>query len=357
MKDTLLTLSILALACACTGVPAPRPSAQDLADGTVADGSLEVRRELETPAPAAPLILEKSAFEAAGEVSLPEVTPGEYEGLHNVFQLSETIISGGEPQGAAALEQLSAWGVRTILSVDGKAPDAQTAASLGMRYVHVPIQYSGINADEVAKLAKTFRELEAPFYVHCFHGRHRGPAAAALGRIVLDGVPRGQAIAEMRQWCATSSKYEGLYADVATAPVPSAAATERNPFAFDSEYRFEGLRAAMIPLPRHWDRVVDAAQRDWALDPDHPDLVPAREAAEVLQILNACAELPETETYADDFRVWLEQAREGAAQLVTALSAEVSAAADERDWRVEAAVAVEQVKQSCTACHATYRNH
>ena len=70
---------------------------------------------------------------------------------------------------------------------------------------------------------KTFRELDGPFYVHCFHGKHRGPAAAAaLGRIAVDGVPREQAIAEMRQWCGTSEKYEGLYRTIAEVLRPDA---------------------------------------------------------------------------------------------------------------------------------------
>lgn len=341
MKQGILTLVLLGPLVACH-VPA--------------ESGVEVRREVATAEAAAPLVLEGTAFEAAARMRLPEVAPGEYEGLHNVFQLSDGIISGGEPQGAKGLEQLSAWGVRTILSVDGKAPEVALAASLGMRYVHVPIQYSGISDDQVARISKTFRELEGPFYVHCFHGRHRGPAAAALGRIVLDGVSRAQAIAEMRQWCSTSSKYEGLYSAVATARVPTLEATRLNGFDFDAVHRFRGLRAAMIPMPRHWDRVLAAAQRGWAVDVDHPDLVPAREAAEVRQIFEACLELPATEAYADDFRVWLERARGGSHRLVGALESGATAAPGDEAWRLEAAAAVQQVQQSCTSCHAIYRD-
>ena len=38
-------------------------------------------------------------------------------------------------------------GVKTILSVDGKIPDAEEAAKYGIRYVHVPIRYGGITND------------------------------------------------------------------------------------------------------------------------------------------------------------------------------------------------------------------
>ena len=342
MIQRISTLVILGLAVACAGAPESTPEA-----------SPEVRREVAS----APLALSGSAYDAAGQVDLPKVAAGEYEGLHNVFQLSDSIISGGEPEDEVALEQLSAWGVRTILSVDGKEPDRAEAERLGMRYVHVPIQYSGITSDEVTRISKAFRELEGPFYVHCFHGRHRGPAAAALGRIVIDGVEREQAIAEMRQWCATSSKYEGLYAAVATTPVPSAGATERLEFDFDAINSFDGIRAAMIPMPRHWDQVKAAADREWALDPEHPDLVPVREVLQVRQILDACAELPETQTYADDFREFLDQGRTGAADLIEALEAGAAGQLPDEVWRQRAALAVGQVQASCTDCHASYRDH
>jgi len=317
----------------------------------------EPRQAYAGPEPAAPLVLEGSAYETAGRLELPAVAPGNYEGLHNVFQLSDAIVSGGEPQDEAALEQLAAWGVRTILSVDGKAPDAETAAALGLRYVHVPIQYSGITDDEVTKLAKTFRELEGPFYVHCFHGKHRGPAAAAVGRIVVDGVSREQAMAEMRQWCSTSPKYEGLYAAVATIPMPSAARTAASDFDFEPAHTFVGLRAAMIPLPRHWDQLTAAAARGWTLDPDHPDIVPAREAEQVREILDACAELPAVRTHPDDFHGWLDDARHGAGDLALALAAGTAEASPDAAWREAAASAFQQVSRSCSSCHDEYRNH
>jgi protein tyrosine/serine phosphatase len=200
--------------------------------------------------PPAPLAYEGSAYDAAARVELPAPRPLDMPGLHNVFALGDNIRSGAEPADRGALEELAAWGVKTILSVDGKAPDAETAAELGMRYVHVPIQYDGIDEEELLAIAKTFREQEAPFYVHCFHGRHRGPAAAAIGRVVLDGVPRELALAEMRQWCATSKKYEGLYATVAAAEMPTARETEGFAFDFPAAHRFEGMRAVMIELAR-----------------------------------------------------------------------------------------------------------
>jgi protein tyrosine phosphatase (PTP) superfamily phosphohydrolase (DUF442 family) len=334
---TLLFLALFPLAC--TTEPAPRSSLG------------EVRGEVSPP-----LALEGSAYEAAARVSLPEIPPGEYAGLHNVFALSDSIISGDEPADRGALERIASWGVKTILSVDGKAPDADTAEQLGMRYVHVPIQYKGIERDELLKIAKTFRELEGPFYVHCFHGKHRGPAAAAMGRVVVDGVPRDRAIAEMRQWCATSSKYEGLYDAVARADIPTPAETAAFDYGFDPEHSFEGLRAGMVLMARAFDGVKLADKSDWLVDPDHPDIDPLQQATQLSQLFELVAHQDQMASWQDDYRDWMEQGRAGAEQLVGALSNSSQDRVSEESWRLAAEDAYALVAESCASCHSTYRN-
>jgi len=305
---------------------------------------------------APPLPLTSSAFEAAANASLPQVAPGEYPGLHNVFQLSERIISGSEPHGEEALAALAEMGVKTILSVDGKVPDAATAAHFGMRYVHVPIQYKGLTEDEVAKIAKTFRETEGPFYVHCFHGQHRGPAAAAIGRIAVDGVDRERAIAEMRQWCGTASKYEGLYKAVATISVPTAAETEQYAFDFTAAHRFSGTRDAMVSLARHWDNVKLLQKHGFQVDPEHPDLDPLQEVTQVHQLYAACNELGDTATYADDYRQWMQAGFDASAQLVRFLSDCSHGTTSRAAVAAELEAAYKAVGKSCTDCHKVYRD-
>jgi protein tyrosine phosphatase (PTP) superfamily phosphohydrolase (DUF442 family) len=319
----------------------------------------EPRHSVSSPAgprPSAPLALEGSAYEAAGRLALPEASPTETPGLHNVYELSDDIISGAEPEGPEALATIASWGVKTILSVDGKVPDAETAAALGMRYVHVPIQYSGIDRDELLRIAKTFRELEGPFYVHCYHGKHRGPAAAAVGRVVLDGVPRDRAIAEMRQWCATASKYEGLYATVAQADLPTSEESAAYDFDFSPAHSFGGLRAGMTELARKWDLVKAAKARGWEVDPEHPDVEPLQEVTQLHQLFEAMAALDEVRAYPDDFRAWLDEGRGGSEALVRALTESSMDDAHEVQWRAAADTAHARVSNSCADCHAVYRD-
>jgi len=305
-----------------------------------------------------PIQLGGSAFDAANSLQLADVEPQDLPGLHHVYRLSEQIISGAEPQGEAAFAQLEAMGVRTVLSVDGKIPNRELAATHGLRYVHLPIQYSGITGDELMKLSKTFRELEGPFYVHCFHGKHRGPAAAAIGRVVRDGAPRDQAIAEMRQWCSTSSKYEGLYKVVATAQMPSPESTNALEYDFSPAHTFTGVRGGMIGIARKWDLVKEARERNWQDDPQHPDVSALQEATQLHQIYADLCRLDELNEKPSDFRDWMHQGRDASARLVRALSDcnQQPEAEGVASWHAEALAASKLIGDSCSSCHAEYRN-
>lgn len=305
--------------------------------------------ESTTPAQEAPPPLKgvTNAYQAAGEPALAKTAPEDSPGLHNVYRLSDRIISGSEPHGEEAFQRLEAMGVRTILSVDGKVPDKAAAARHGMRYVHVPIQYSGISEDELARIAKTFRETEGPFFVHCFHGKHRGPAAAAVGRLVLDGAPREQALAEMRQWCGTSWKYEGLYQTVASGEMPSSAASARYAWDFPAAHPLGGFRQAMVEIARHWDNLVALQKGDWKVDPKHPDIDPRNEADKLAGLYHRANGLDEVKKAPEDFRDWMQTSVEASMKLMQAL---------EQDESAKASKALRVLKQSCGSCHASYRN-
>lgn len=296
-----------------------------------------------------PLQLSGSAYEAALQVTLPAVPPADLPGLDHVYHLSEQIISGAEPADAEALAQLAEWGVRTVVSVDGKAPDVAGAEALGLRYVHIPIQYAGISENEILQFAKTFRELEPPFYVHCFHGKHRGPAAAAIGRVVLDGLERERAIAEMRQWASTSGKYEGLYAAVAAAELPTPAATAEFAFDFPSRKAFGGLRAAMVAMTRTWDHLEWFQDNGWERLPEHPDLALIREAEQLVEQFDAASLDVSAAAWTEGFHALLGDGRQAARNLARALQQ------TPRDLR-SAEIAMETLDVSCRECHRGYRN-
>jgi len=297
-----------------------------------------------------------AAYEIAGAVELADQLPDDSPDLHNVYKLSESIISGGEPHGEDALKKIADMGVKTVLSVDGKVPDQETAAKYGLRYVHVPIQYSGIDVPARLSIAKTFRELEGPFYVHCFHGKHRGPAAAALGRVVLDGATREQAIAEMRQWCGTSAKYAGLYETIARAPLPTAVDTAAIQWQFPAAHEFKGIRHAMIGISRIHDHLKALNGRKWEVDPNHPDLNAANETDQLIGIFKIAKATAESEHKPEDYRGWMKASVEASEALLQTLQ-EVPTDGGRDQWVESAEAGFDAINDLCNSCHQVYRNN
>jgi len=294
---------------------------------------------------------DQTAYHRALRVPLPAQEGEDGFGLLNVHRLSEDIISGSEPEGEAGFRRMAALGVKTVLSVDGKAPDVSTAGRFGMRYVHVPIQYRGITESELLRISKTFLELEGPFYVHCFHGRHRGPAAAAVGRVLLDGVSRDRALAEMRQWCGTSGKYEGLYQVVASRALPTERACESLEWDFPARVKFDGLRLAMVESTRIYDHLKKLEVGGWVVDPEHPDLDPEHEAGRLAELLSRLTEdaSEDVAPMREGFLENIEQARELRSLMASFKGGDQASAA-------RASAVLKDIKQSCNACHRAYRN-
>jgi protein tyrosine phosphatase (PTP) superfamily phosphohydrolase (DUF442 family) len=312
----------------------------------------------------------RDAFESASEVQLPAQDPINESGLHNAFRLSKNVYSGAEPGSEEAFARLKQWGVKTVISVDGKAPEVETAARHGLRYVHLPLHYKGIEDEILARLVKTFREMPGPFYVHCFHGRHRGPAAAAVGRLVLDGASRETALAEMRQWCGTSSAYPGLYESIARAELPSVHQTTSLAWDFPSRHRVRAFRASMADLARCLDQLVLCRKQHWVAGPAHPDLEPAREAERMVELLRGISLLEEIRNSDADQHKWIANSLAAARDLAQAVSdvtdpsGPIDVQADigsfdfflgsEPDGRAQEAL--NRLSSNCTACHRANRN-
>ena len=116
-------------------------------------------------------------------------------GIHNYRRWSDHVAQGGQPEGDKAFQALKAEGITTVVTVDGAMPDVEGAERVGLKYVHIPIGYDGISKDEEARIVKAVTESKGPVFVHCHHGLHRGPAAAALARMSLDGISNETAVA------------------------------------------------------------------------------------------------------------------------------------------------------------------
>jgi protein tyrosine phosphatase (PTP) superfamily phosphohydrolase (DUF442 family) len=290
---------------------------------------------------------------AAVESAKPRVAPllalderGEPLGIEHFKKWSDKITQGGEPVGERAFENLAALGIRTIVSVDGAAPDVDTAARFGLRYVHVPIGYDGITRDAALGIVKAALESDGPVYFHCHHGLHRGPAAAAIARIAADGVGNAEALDGLNA-SGCSPKYQGLFRDVGAfaAPTPAELAAAPAP---KSRVVPSGTRGVMSFVDRRWDAINASKAAAWSVPASMPDIDPAHE---VVMVENSFRDLIQREERkkAPDARylALLGDARSASEDLESALRALDAAKAE---------TAYAQLKAACDACHTEYRN-
>ncbi len=266
--------------------------------------------------------------------------------LHNVQEVAPGVYSGSAPEGAPAFEALRAMGVRSVLSVDGARPDVELAEACGLRYAHVPIGYDGVGDDETARIARAIRDLDGPVYVHCHHGKHRGPAAAAVGMIALGRIETAQGVA-LLEASGTSPSYPGLWDSVRRCAALDPGVIGRAPEA-PSVAPVGGYVAGMATIDRAWDHLRLCKDAGWAMPSDHPDLVPAAEAGMVADTLRRLGETDEVRARPDGFIAWMREAQTNASELERLIVA--GAPGD----RVDSAFT--DLGATCKACHGVYRN-
>jgi protein tyrosine phosphatase (PTP) superfamily phosphohydrolase (DUF442 family) len=277
----------------------------------------------------------------------------EAPGLHNVFRITDQLYSGSSPDGEEGFRSLEKLGIKTVLSVDGARPEIALAHKHGLRYVHLPIGYDGVPHEQALRIAKAVRDLPGPIYVHCHHGQHRGPAAAALAHLCLDencGVET--VVAEMRR-AGADPHYKGLYAVPRTFRRPTAAELARLPGDFPETAPVAALAQVMVGVDNRWDALKLARKAGWRTPPDHPDVDPPHEALQLLEQYREAARLAEVKGRPEEFRRWLADAEAAAQELEQALRGgkeqqPVAAAAAERPFQ--------ELKAACTRCHANYRD-
>ncbi len=263
--------------------------------------------------------------------------PVETHELHNVWQLSPRIVSGSEPNGERALAELARLGVKTIVSVDGIAPPVELAKKYGMRYVHVPIGYDGIDAAAQGSLTRVAQEIGGTIYIHCHHGKHRGPAAAAIVCRADDG-RSAEAARAILEKAGTGKEYPGLWRDVERFTKPTGTLP-----ALRERAEVESLASAMARIDRTFDRLKLLGNAKWQTVPEQPDLVARNEAVQLVELFTESARVAQP----GDLRNGLQQSVELSDKLRQALASGDTLQADKL---------LPQLTSQCAACHKAHRN-
>lgn len=272
------------------------------------------------------------------------------DSLPNALQLNSRLISGGLPDGEEAFAQLRDLGVQTIISVDGATPEVAMAEKYGLRYVHLPHGYDGISPERSVELAKAIRDLPGPVYLHCHHGKHRSPAAAATACRALGWMDEKQA-EEVLMLAGTSPHYLGLFAAVRETKPLEPAQLDGFQVEFHATVPLPEVAEAMVAMEQHFDRLEQLAAGEWKPLAHHPALKPTHEA---LLLREQFTELLRTDTVRAESAAYREQLEKGEAiarQLEELLREEA------KPERAVAAVAqLKALKANCTQCHRQFRD-
>lgn len=264
--------------------------------------------------------------------------------LDNVIEVLPGVFSGSGPESLTDFDALASLGVRSIVSVDGARPEIDRARAHDMRYAHIPVTYAQIDEAQRAALARAIRDLPRPIYVHCHHGRHRGPAACAVALVGTGELGRDDAMA-LLDFAGTSPDYPGLFASVEQAQVLDADAIASAPEAPESAQVTDLVRA-MADIDRAMDHLQVLQDHGWRAPTDHPDLAAPAEAGLIHDRLRAIRDL-DSHPWAGngDFLERLERAAQIARELETRL----------RSSDPSADLLLQHLRASCRDCHRAYR--
>jgi hypothetical protein len=273
--------------------------------------------------------------------------------LPNAIRVHPHVISGGLPEGDAAFAELRDLGVKTVISVDGMAPDVATAKKFGLRYVHLPHGYNGIPAERIAELTAAVQTLPGPIYIHCHHGKHRSPAASAAACVGAGLLAPADSLAVL-QLAGTSPHYTGLFHDVAaTRRLPAA---QKTALEFPETSPVPQLVARMVQI-EHWQAALTKALKSPpaktanAKDRENPAAVALLLREQFTELLRDEDNKNRPEKY-----VQLLQESETAAQRLEMFLAREEADLSLAAQRDEASKLLLEVSNRCSTCHKTFRD-
>ncbi len=265
-------------------------------------------------------------------------------GLPRLTKLSDRIFTGYEPTGNAGFDSLQKLGIKTIVNADGATPDIDAAKARGMRYIHIPYGYDTV-PDEVQKaICKIIKECDGPFYFHCHHGQHRGPAAAAIALRADTGCDAETGLAVLTR-CGTGKDYKGLWKSVGEFKPPGK--DEPLPELHEIS-KVNDLPQAMARMDRVWDNVILLQKSDWKPPADHPDLSAEHEALILGESLRTIARLNVEKDQKQDMWLRMKETESFAFHLRDALKSGDTKQANERFHAIE---------NNCMNCHSLYRNN
>jgi len=280
------------------------------------------------------------------------------EHLPNLVRLHDKVISGGTPQDEATFRELKTLGVKSIISVDGAEPNLELAEQFGMRYVHLPHGYDGIEPGRARELAKAITELDGPVYVHCHHGKHRSPTAAAVGCVGAGLISLEQGIATLKI-AGTSPDYLGLHESASHAEKFDRELLEALPVEFRSKAPLTKTTELMVKLEHVFDRLKALSENNWQPLSNHPDLSSAHEALILREHFTELIRFQaDDESLNERYNEMMTESQSAAKALEDGLkSLDGSKPSQVIEIQASLKEQLKRIGDNCKACHKSFRDN
>lgn len=276
-------------------------------------------------------------------------------GLKNVFRVHNSVFSGSSPDGDVGFASLKNLGVQTIISVDGARPEIEKAKASGIRYIHFPIGYDRVPQEVATKIAKVIRDLPGPVYIHCHHGKHRGPSATCAAIRSLEPRFDVDLANDFMNKAGTDPRYAGLFESVKSAAPVSKKTLDDTPSDFPETAEVADLVRLMVSIDDETSAIGASQKRGWEDAVSNDRKSPRRRATLLVEHFREVSRLAEKPTSVD-FHDWLGKAEKAARNLEEHL-ATFSAEKDVTTWKAGADQAFKAVETSCKKCHDQFRGN
>ena len=274
--------------------------------------------------------------------------------LPNAIQIHSKVISGGRPDGEQAFLELTKLGVKTIISVDGAKPDVAIAKKHGLRYVHLPHGYNGIAHKRIEELAKAVRDFDGPIYIHCHHGKHRSPAAAAAACVSAGLIESTTSLAILKI-AGTNENYLGLFQAVVAAQKLPSEKLDAIQADFSEIAKLPPLAEAMVDLEQTYDHLKQFAASGWQSLPNHPDLDAAHEALLLAEHFAEMFRLDVVATQPQGFLKLIRESESDGHKLEESIRQKNKSI---KSGAIPSSIVehFNRISQNCVTCHRRYRD-
>ncbi|MFM8251721.1 MAG: hypothetical protein ACKOBW_09025 [Planctomycetota bacterium] len=273
--------------------------------------------------------------------------------LANAIQVTDWVISGGVPEDDDAFAELSSLGIRSIISVDGARPDLARASRYHLRYIHLPHGYEGLGEERTVQLAQAIQQLPKPIYLHCHHGKHRSPTAAAVACFATGQITTQHA-RRVLQLAGTNPSYLGLFRAVEQARVLPRNVLLDPHVEFPELVAIPPLAESMVAIDEAHSRLSRLAKNAWRPLAEQPPMTAHHQALLLVEQLTELSRATETQQRPDRFRALLSEQLTTAQQLQELLEP-VTPDNDSLNLRRQETFA--QLTRLCTDCHRQFRDN